>query len=683
MEMEARRQYLDVEAHLPLGSITGTQARVHHRWALMGTVVAFALMAVVAVGVGDTAGTTVSVKKPTRAFAKAFAPSVFASPGLRPMLGQGRKFAKIQAVGHGPKRPAGQRPAVQRQAGVRLAPLRMSVKDNQPGAEVELETKETETKGEHLDFAAMRVGALKKLLTEGGVSKKSIDGCFEKEQLLVLAEQNRELLEGPASAPGVAADTSEDTRDVAAGTSKDAPDTAAETSEDAPTDLDALKELLTEKGVPWSVETETPAQVSKDSPEDAPADLESLKDLLTEKGVPWSVETGTPSPVGADPVESDPAEVNPSVKAEVVDAEVMDAEVVEKAKPDTDTKSKSEVKGESLDFAEMRAGALKKLLTERGVSTQGLFDKDQLLERAEENREILEGRAPPAPDTSRVDPPPSATTSEDADVIDLDGLDTSPPGAGAAVADQEHPEPKGQWSNDDGWDPVARSEKFAKEKRENDSKVNFGEAVDSLNRDIPQILRSDMDSRRVRQMNWDIYTDELETKFIGLDPAIMAQVEAVSPGFSIDLKGLNENKQALQQLQGLLSNVVEDDLVTVTTKMSFDPNSGAEVIESRWRAKLTTKNLAAPEMFSQLGSLFGQTGPLTLPESVVDVSAVSRFRVNAAGKIYLHTIDQLDLLVDNKPIDVPQLGMLQNLLGGLSGRPQNGGPQYGGPQPAY
>ena len=50
----------------------------------------------------------------------------------------------------------------------------------------------------------------------------------------------------------------------------------------------------------------------------------------------------------------------------------------------------------SINFAGMKASALKKLLTERNVSIDGCFDKRSLLERAEQYRYLLEG-PPPAP----------------------------------------------------------------------------------------------------------------------------------------------------------------------------------------------------------------------------------------------------------------------------------------------
>lgn len=215
-------------------------------------------------------------------------------------------------------------------------------------------------------------------------------------------------------------------------------------------------------------------------------------------------------------------------------------------------------------------------------------------------------------------------------------------------------------------------------------KLNLAEAVDSLNRDIPQALRAESDQQRSALTNWDIYTDSFETDFKILDPAMRLLGSKIP---TQKIKGLRANQRVLQEFRTLISRlqvnrILESDDVTVSTHMVVDPSTGEEIIESRWTVKLGLKrtlakkltelpkqNLAerlAKKVTNTLAKIVQQTN-LTKensqsepqkPGSTVAVEAVSRFYLNAAGKIYRQSIDELNLLLDEELVDSPEVKKL-------------------------
>merc|ERR1719199_2382891 len=134
-------------------------------------------------------------------------------------------------------------------------------------------------------------------------------------------------------------------------------------------------------------------------------------------------------------------------------------------------------------------------------------------------------------------------------------------------------------------------------------------------------------------MNWDIYTNTLETDFSKLqDPVLLRLLTAIAPVVKMGIKGADKganpltikgdylNKQALDKLRGLTRQFVEKEMVVAKTKLGVDSTTGDEVIECRWQAKLASKTLQLPFM--------GRT-----PEGLITLQAISRLRLNPDGRI--------------------------------------------------
>jgi len=192
-------------------------------------------------------------------------------------------------------------------------------------------------------------------------------------------------------------------------------------------------------------------------------------------------------------------------------------------------------------------------------------------------------------------------------------------------------------------------------------RLNVRQAYDSLISDIPQILRFESEAVesiywRKTPMNWDIYTDDLETDFtnvVNLNPETVALFAAVAPSWSpsIEKVGLAGSKDlhqvALQELRVFIDNFVAKAVVTgqdecMDGKMDWcvaieefsklDPD-GDQVISSQWKTELTLKP------FLKLP-----------PENVVSIQAHSRFHLNDEGKIYRHSIDNLDFRLNQESV---------------------------------
>jgi len=196
---------------------------------------------------------------------------------------------------------------------------------------------------------------------------------------------------------------------------------------------------------------------------------------------------------------------------------------------------------------------------------------------------------------------------------------------------------------------------------------NVGRAIGSLEHDIPQILRREGDPRRATPMNWDIYTNTLETDFSKLqDPVLLRLLTAIAPVVKMGIKGAdkgsnpltikgeNLNKQALDKLRGLTRQFVEKEMVVAKTKLGVDSTTNDEVIECRWQAKLASKTLQLPFM--------GRT-----PEGLITLQAISRLRLNTDGHIYQHAIEELKIFLDGKPIDLKTVDFWVKIITGLTG----------------
>lgn len=166
--MNAAKQHLDVEADASneqVGSATAPDQPVYNWCAVTGSLISCLLMAIVIVGFFDETDTKFLVKRPMINLTGALnAPEsqAFAPPGLWPSTRLRYKFTQRPAARRGHK------------GALSIAATPFTVTEHQVG-----------------DFAGMSAGALKTLMTERGVSTR---GCFDKSQLLELAELNRDLL---------------------------------------------------------------------------------------------------------------------------------------------------------------------------------------------------------------------------------------------------------------------------------------------------------------------------------------------------------------------------------------------------------------------------------------------------------------------------------------------------------
>jgi len=195
--------------------------------------------------------------------------------------------------------------------------------------------------------------------------------------------------------------------------------------------------------------------------------------------------------------------------------------------------------------------------------------------------------------------------------------------------------------------------------------INSLEAVDSLNRDIPQALRRESDPQRVAPTNWDVYTDDLVTEVKAGDPMALRLLEALVPSWKVQVKGKRSNQRVLEELRTCfrtirLSKLVENEKITATTHKYVDPSTREEVIETRWTTTLPMKRLQPPKLFPRSDSTLVMKRPSRLEwlprpprpdKRIVVIEALSNFYLNAEGKIYRQSIDELNLLVDGKPLD--------------------------------
>jgi len=210
---------------------------------------------------------------------------------------------------------------------------------------------------------------------------------------------------------------------------------------------------------------------------------------------------------------------------------------------------------------------------------------------------------------------------------------------------------------------------------------NSLDAVDSLNRDIPQALRLESDPRRVAPTNWDVYTDDLVTEVKAGDPMALRLLEALVPSWKVQVKGKRSNQRVLEELRTCFrtirfSKLVEKEELTVATHKYVDPSTQEEVIETRWTTKLPMKRLQPPRGLPRLrsgdsntllyrlqhrGAIF-EAAEMKPDKRIVIIEALSHFYLNAEGKIYRQSIDELNLLVDGKPCDSWTMGKLLELI---------------------
>lgn len=196
--------------------------------------------------------------------------------------------------------------------------------------------------------------------------------------------------------------------------------------------------------------------------------------------------------------------------------------------------------------------------------------------------------------------------------------------------------------------------------------LNKNAAVASINRDIPKALRHGKDT------NWDVYTDSLVTKFLtgpssNIDPTSMRVLEALVPAGNLVINGKRANNIALDQVRTFycslnLAKLVENDDVKVSTNTFVDPQTGHDVIGSRWIATLPMKRLQPPAWLLPPGV------PRKPDRRIVKIEAVSKFYLDREGKIYQQLIDEFNVLVDDKRIDSRKLDGFLSMAKALTSR---------------
>lgn len=222
------------------------------------------------------------------------------------------------------------------------------------------------------------------------------------------------------------------------------------------------------------------------------------------------------------------------------------------------------------------------------------------------------------------------------------------------------------WDSDArrGYDPYARDEELEKQQKTNEFKMNVGNAIDSLNEDIPNILR--------KQPNWAVFTADIELDLMQLDQVSLQLFKTAAPGFITDqlkIRGLIANIGVAQQLQQFRASLVSWDEVKVRTSLSVD-RFGDQVIECRWNARLGIKAIQMPSWASPLSDMMQQNfgasfsqpfGSSNTKEPVLELDAVSRFHLNPQGRIYRHVIDNQQLLLDGQTMSLDLEMMLQKM----------------------
>jgi len=216
-------------------------------------------------------------------------------------------------------------------------------------------------------------------------------------------------------------------------------------------------------------------------------------------------------------------------------------------------------------------------------------------------------------------------------------------------------------------DPLAKAEAAKKKKKVNDFKLNVGEAIDSLNTDIPQIL--------VLDPNWDIFTEDLELDMESVDPIAFRLIGGVLGLMTRRVRGLDVNKKALSRLQKFCGFYVKSSEVRI--KIWLTPGSlvtfpdGKEGIIVRWNARLKMKSdmelipswastsiRFIQKSFSGFSGMFDSMSPGQ--ERLIVVDSVSRFYFDAEGRINRHVIDSIDLL---PPLTMPAVDEMLYMVG--------------------
>jgi len=190
--------------------------------------------------------------------------------------------------------------------------------------------------------------------------------------------------------------------------------------------------------------------------------------------------------------------------------------------------------------------------------------------------------------------------------------------------------------------------------------LNMRKAYDALSTDIPLILELEFKDDEIKT-HWDIYADDLKTDFPNLvDSALLGLFSAVTskhvPSWTARMKGKDLHKDALRDMQVFIDKFVVDGKVTgqdcgdADWCVVMEEISGLEdiqvnifeaddVITSNWKTELImNKELKTTHIISDRAH-------------TITIQGKSRFHFNAEGKIYRHSINNLDILMNNMKLE--------------------------------
>lgn len=206
-------------------------------------------------------------------------------------------------------------------------------------------------------------------------------------------------------------------------------------------------------------------------------------------------------------------------------------------------------------------------------------------------------------------------------------------------------------------DPAKKREALQRKRAQSEYTLNVVKAYDVLRRDVPEILIDDDDPNRSQPTDWSIYRDNLETDLTNIaKPNVLKWLSILAPSASASIKGLSLNQRATQELRNFCKRFVIENTVTDQTGITIEPFSSDLVVTSNWKTALKLKSVNVPKLLRPI------VGVKSTPEAAVTISGASEFQFDEMGKIYRHSIDQLDIVLDESIVASPQIELLLKII---------------------
>mmetsp|Transcript_435 Transcript_435/g.567 ORF Transcript_435/g.567 Transcript_435/m.567 type:complete len:276 (-) Transcript_435:77-904(-) len=168
---------------------------------------------------------------------------------------------------------------------------------------------------------------------------------------------------------------------------------------------------------------------------------------------------------------------------------------------------------------------------------------------------------------------------------------------------------------------IVEGEELQLRKPNSEFELNLGRCIDALRNDFPHFFD--------RELEWDIYTNDIEIN----DPS------------GVQLQGLAAYKQSFAMIR--LFRRVMVDSVELTYRLRYDFHR--QIIVVNWYSSWTARGTSRP---------------------LAHVDAVSHFHLNQKGLIYRHDIEKI--IVNSEKLKPPfgtgWLSLRAHLLAGLDGR---------------